>query len=401
VSEIDNLEHEVNEILALFLDREKIHLDMVPVKDEDLIQRIGIDVGDYSVLKHGSGYQSLLVLVLKLFKALYMVIKREEVDFRSFIVAIEEPESHLHPHLQRHLIRALMEIQKKFRADDIELQLIISTHSPHTLVTISPENLTLLRSTTESSSPNGLKLIKEEFIEEVSSITPVDAATLRKRKKQLSRWLSQFFNTYAEVFFSRCVIVGEGDTEQGAIPVFSEKIIGDLDKYGVSFLNGEGDKLTYPIKLLSKLKIPWVLIIDKDKKETIKSLPEYKEEVVFCTDEIAFEAEIISKVPLPKILEVIDIIAIPERNDERIKHVKGYFTELKGATIASITEILNYLEQENVNKFKQEFVLKWLRDEKGLALGKNLAELTDKEEIPQAFVKAVEKAAEISEALEL
>ena len=397
LSELEDLEGKINELLSLFLGREHLYLDTISVKDEDLIQRMSVDIGDFSILKHGSGYQSLLVLVLKLFRSIYQVIKREEVEFRSFIVAIEEPEAHLHPHLQRHLVKVLRGIQNRFLQEGVQLQLIISTHSPYTLMPLSLENLTLLRfSRTESCCPLGLKVNKEKFVEEVASATVTDERTERKRKNQINRWLDQLCHRHAEIFFSKCIIVGEGETEQGAIPIFGERTVGDLDQYGISFLNGEGDSLIYPIKLMTQLKIPWVLIIDKDKEQVIKSLPEYKEEVIFVTEETAFEAEILSKVPLLKVLQAIDIKSISERNQKRIVQLGGEFSQLKDVRIESLTQVLEHLNDPEISKLKQEFVLKWLGNEKSIAFGATLAELLDKDEIPSVFVRAIRKATEVA-----
>ncbi|MBK8823126.1 MAG: hypothetical protein IPN58_11085 [Anaerolineales bacterium] len=70
-----------------------------------------------------------------------------------------------------------------------------------------------------------------------------------------------------EAFFSRCVIVVEGETELGAIPVWANKIIGDLDALGIIVINASSCSNVPPIThLLNYFKIPNVSIIDKDKE---------------------------------------------------------------------------------------------------------------------------------------
>lgn len=388
-----DIEKNLNELFSEFLANDTITLDIISSNDEDFLRQLNIGVGDYSILKHGSGYQNLLSLTLKLFKSIYYVIGREEVEYRSFLIAIEEPESHLHPHLQRHFIKALKIIQEKFSEKDISLQFIISTHSPFIITPLTFDNLTFLRSGKEIS-PLAIKINKKQIATEIVTILNIAESKKRKKISQIYQWIDHLFYDIPEIFFSKCIIIGEGETEQGAIPIFGDKIGINLDKYGISFLMGEGDNLIYLLKLLPSLKTSWVLVVDNDKIEKLTSLHLYPDDNIIPTSKKAFELEIISKTPLEKILVALDLISITDRNLARIAELKGSFPHLKEQNVESLKELLIHLEQKpaDLEKFKNEFVLRWMKDEKGLSFGRILAGLLNKDEIPTVFVDALKKA---------
>jgi predicted ATP-dependent endonuclease of OLD family len=56
------------------------------------------------------------------------------------LVGIEEPEAHLHPHLQDHLAKNIEDIRKK-QSDS--LQLILTSHSTHVATKLSLQNTVL------------------------------------------------------------------------------------------------------------------------------------------------------------------------------------------------------------------------------------------------------------------
>lgn len=58
-------------------------------------------------------------------------------SYKNMIVLIDEVESHMHPQWQRSIIPSLMEI-KKYLDDELDIQFLITTHSPLVLASIEP-----------------------------------------------------------------------------------------------------------------------------------------------------------------------------------------------------------------------------------------------------------------------
>ena len=90
--------------------------------------RVSVNDGEITPLEQkGSGIQSLIALAL----AHSMSIKPS--DSKNFILAIEEPEAHLHPKAIHEIKKILFDIAKRN-------QLIITTHSPLLAETVNPHN---------------------------------------------------------------------------------------------------------------------------------------------------------------------------------------------------------------------------------------------------------------------
>lgn len=182
---------------------------------------------------------------LGLANVIYLVLLLEQVadataagDRVSTILGVEEPEAHLHPHLQRVLFRSLLESQPP---------LMLTTHSAQ-IASVTPlRSLALLR-----RGPHG-----------TTARTVAGAGLTELQIADLQRYLDV---TRAEMLFARGVVLVEGAAELFLIPAFAERMGLPLDELGISVCAVHGTDFAPYTKLLGPegFDVPRVVVTDGD-----------------------------------------------------------------------------------------------------------------------------------------
>ncbi len=183
------------------------------------------------------GIDNLLYLLLL---AIELEHKEAAGERAKTILAIEEPESHLHPHLQRLVFRDFLHRDPP---------IFLTTHSPH-IASVAPlESLVLLR-----NDGRGFGTVAKSTLQ--AGLTDQEIADLH-------RYLDA---TRAEMLFARGVILVEGVSEVFLIPAVAEDMNKTLDEYGITVCSVLGTNFVPYAKLLGTqgLNIPFVILTDGD-----------------------------------------------------------------------------------------------------------------------------------------
>ncbi|MEA2077019.1 MAG: AAA family ATPase [Candidatus Marinimicrobia bacterium] len=264
---------------------------------------------------HGMGTRSWSsLLTLKAFISLLSINAEKERSVFFPVLAIEEPEAHLHPNAQKKLFGQI---------DAIAGQKIISTHSPYIAATAK---LGQIRN-----------FYKDEAVTcgriEIDNLEPED---IRKINRQV-------INTRGEIFFSKLIVFFEGETEEQALPIFAQKHFNKtLVEMGLDFVGvgGHGNYLPF-LRFAEALNIPWIIFSDAENIPIKSSVQQQflnsgspKSEtdcIVFVDDGNDFEKQLISDGfgdEIKKAIASLDVYTNDEHREakeqDRLKEIKSY-----------------------------------------------------------------------------
>lgn len=193
-------------------------------------------------INNGLGYNNLIYISLLLAK----MQKDASGDYLGSnakvysILAIEEPEAHLHPNMQYKFLKFLKENQK----NEVN-QIFITTHSPNITAAVDLDDLIVLQ-----------KDKKEVRVAYPGKVFRKDEKDDQKSKNYVKRFIDV---TKADIFFAKNLILVEGIAEQLLIPEFAKKLNADFADSHTSIINIGGRYFEHFLKLFDTERSPYAI----------------------------------------------------------------------------------------------------------------------------------------------
>lgn len=222
-----------------------LQLDLAFKEDvhySDFISDININILEsnqsHNLLNCGTGIQSLTII------SLYRLLAK--LEDKTIFLAIEEPETNLHPHAQKEFISAI-------KSEAQSTQIAITTHSPSIIDTLGHQDVILVRKLLDNS--RGFK----------SEICQLPETFFEDNGLEAFKYYQFHLYRNSDFFYARTAIVVEAKTDAEIVKILANDCNVDLSLKGCSIINLDGVKnLKYPLLLLKELRIPYLVILDKD-----------------------------------------------------------------------------------------------------------------------------------------
>ncbi|EPB4520471.1 TPA: AAA family ATPase [Pseudomonas aeruginosa] len=215
-------------------------VSFTPGHDENLV--------DFSRLSDGQKSMLYLSLVLSSQAIGRAVLAEQDKSFDPdklrppvfTLVAVEEPENSLSPHYLGRIVSTLNAMTSQGDA-----QALIATHAPSMLRRVEPEHIRYLRLTEARQSR-------------------VTCIQLPEKADDAHKFVREAVQAFPEVYFSRLVVLGEGDSEEIVLPRLLRAKGAPVDESAVIIAPLGGRHVNHFWRLLSALQIPYLTLLDLD-----------------------------------------------------------------------------------------------------------------------------------------
>ena len=216
-----------------------LSVSFTPGHDETLVDFMRLSDGQKSML-----YLSLVLAAQAIGRAALQGDNSFDIDRLRppvfTLVAVEEPENSLSPYYLGRIVSALKELTSQKDA-----QAIIATHAPAMLRRIEPKQIRYLRLNFDRT-------------------TDIAQIQLPANTDEAQKFVIQAVKSFPEIYFSRLVVLGEGDSEEMVLPRILEAKGIPADEAAITVAPLGGRHVNHFWRLLEGLGIPYITILDID-----------------------------------------------------------------------------------------------------------------------------------------
>lgn len=234
-----------------------VSIEAVPGRMFDMLTKAQVHLGTTTgakvpVGRHGEGTQSLAVLML--FAAFLDLDAGGPRRNRTPLVALEEPEAHLHPSAVRTLWKTI---------EGVRGQKLISTHSGELLSEVDVNHVRRI------ARVNGDVRMYRVHTQDSVPEAVFDALPAADKQRWLTKEETRKFNYYVrrargELLFARCWLLVEGETETWIFPAAARARGIELHRVGVRVVEYSQTDVGLLAKVANELGIPWYCVVDDD-----------------------------------------------------------------------------------------------------------------------------------------
>lgn len=223
--------------------REGVELSPVARRLRDLTKGIDISFATegaqtFPLIRHGMGTRSMAsILVFRAFMKWRSLMAKE--DTIHPMLALEEPEAHLHPQSQRALFGQIREIPG---------QVIISSHSPYMVF---------------HADFSELRHFQKKDADTL--VTAMDLKDLQPDDLQKMKW--KVLNTRGDMLFAKALVLFEGETEEQGFAHYAQEYWNkNPNELGINFIcvGGAGGYLPF-LRLAKGLGLNYYIFADAEK----------------------------------------------------------------------------------------------------------------------------------------
>ncbi|NKM88171.1 AAA family ATPase [Rhizobium laguerreae] len=206
---------------------------------------------DFSRLSDGQQSILYLSIVLGVHQLNQRVLRGElktEFDIDKLrpavftLIAVEEPENSLSPHYLGRVVASLTAFSK-----GQDTQALLATHSASIMHRIDPQDVRYLRLANDRTT-------------RVRTIKLPD----KEKDADAFKFVREAVQAFPELYFSRYVILGEGDSEEVVLPRSISAAGTRIDDASISVVPLGGRHVNHFWRLLYGLEIPFVTLLDLD-----------------------------------------------------------------------------------------------------------------------------------------